>query len=550
MRYLFLFIAFITTTFTTGQIIDSLEREIAISIPNSKEHIDLLNELGYSLWIRNPRQSVENGKMAFSLSSEMSYLPGMARARRVEGVAHWALGQPKLALEKLTEAKELYANLHDTEGIANCTLNIGMVYADIGDLDSAIELYRKAITDFETLNLQVRVATTFTKLGMVYMQRQQYADAMNYFTNALKIHTVHDFTYGVSEAHSRLGELYLLQGDLGQADYHIRQSIINGRMVDDEDGLINNLIQMGKLQRLQGDLGLSEMHLKSALRRAREKHQNNYKLAAYQELKELKVRQGRLDSALLYSDSYIFLRDSVYSLDKSKQIAALEFKNEIKEKNLELDHLSDKNRSSRITQWILIAGIWIIGLLSFFLIKSLRIRNKNQKTLLSTQEKNSQTAIENQKLKQAELQQELDFKNKELTSYALNFVQKNELLESLEEKIKTLNASGSSSIPAYQLSELEKIIKLHRSTEKDWEDFKFHFDQVHTNFTQKLKTKFPSLSGNDLKVAILTRLNLSIKETAAILGISPESAKTARYRLRKKLDLFPEVDLFNFLFAL
>lgn len=45
-------------------------------------------------------------------------------------------------------------------------------------------------------------------------------------------------------------------------------------------------------------------------------------------------------------------------------------------------------------------------------------------------------------------------------------------------------------------------------------------------------------------------MNLSIKEMAAILAISPDSVKTARYRLRKKLQLQTEDNLHAFIMTL
>src|SRR5690606_5231577 len=148
--------------------------------------------------------------------------------------------------------------------------------------------------------------------------------------------------------------------------------------------------------------------------------------------------------------------------------------------------------------------------------------------------------------KQVELEHELHFKNKELAAYALNFVQKNGLLERLYSQLREIRGATPKD-QARALNQTERTLRQHRSLEKDWEDFKGYFDQVHGRLLANLKEKFPQLSGNDLKVAALARLNLNIKETSNILGISPESAKTARYRLRKKLDMGPEDDLFSFL---
>ncbi len=50
-----------------------------------------------------------------------------------------------------------------------------------------------------------------------------------------------------------------------------------------------------------------------------------------------------------------------------------------------------------------------------------------------------------------------------------------------------------------------------------------------------------------MKLCALIKLQLNLKESAAVLGISPESVKTARYRLRKKLDIDSQISLHQFM---
>jgi len=45
----------------------------------------------------------------------------------------------------------------------------------------------------------------------------------------------------------------------------------------------------------------------------------------------------------------------------------------------------------------------------------------------------------------------------------------------------------------------------------------------------------------------LIKLNMNSKEMASVLNISPNSIKSARYRLKKKLELSPEADLEGFI---
>jgi len=526
--------------------LDSLRTLLVEEGLSQHARVDILNELGYENWIVDTEKSLEYGKQALLLAEDSGYGLGSAKAKRIIGVAHWAQGDPKKALENLGGAISAYEKLGDDTGLANCYLNTGMVYADIQYHDKAQDLYEKAITKFTTLGLKDRIATTYTKMADILTARNSLYDAKRFLDNALAIHRENNFSYGMGEVHNRLGRLFIMEGELEQAEYHIRESTIQAMEVGDVDGHISNLILFGRLLRLQNNLEASQIHLDLALTKADNKNLKKYKLDALRELKLLKKQQGNWEESLEYYDRYIALKDSIFNTDKSKQIAAIEFENELLEKDQQLDYLQQIKRSDTRIKWILAIAIAIIALLAIFLVRSLDLKNRKQRELLESKERLSTTAMENQRLKQLELEGELHFKNKELASYALNFVQKNELLEKLYSQLRNIRGATPKD-QASALNQIERTIRQHRSLEKDWEDFKNYFDQVHGRLLGNLKENFPGLSGNDLKVAALARLNLNIKETSNILGISPESAKTARYRLRKKLKMAQDDDLFSFL---
>ena len=77
-------------------------------------------------------------------------------------------------------------------------------------------------------------------------------------------------------------------------------------------------------------------------------------------------------------------------------------------------------------------------------------------------------------------------------------------------------------------------------TDKDWEEFRNRFEKVHGGFLQRLRLKLPDLSPAEIRFMALAKLQLNNKEMGSILGISPDSIRTIRYRLRKKLQLEEE----------
>ena len=83
--------------------------------------------------------------------------------------------------------------------------------------------------------------------------------------------------------------------------------------------------------------------------------------------------------------------------------------------------------------------------------------------------------------------------------------------------------------------------------DSDWEHFAVHFDHVHSNFLAKLKEKVPALSANDLKLCAYLKMNLASKEIAQLMSVSVRAVEVSRYRLRKKLDVSSDTNLFDYL---
>ena len=100
---------------------------------------------------------------------------------------------------------------------------------------------------------------------------------------------------------------------------------------------------------------------------------------------------------------------------------------------------------------------------------------------------------------------------------------------------------------ASKLNPLKKVVESNYQIDKEWDDFKLRFEEVHSGFFEQLKATFPELSNSDLRLCALLRLNMTMKEAAKILGISVDSVKTSRYRLRKKLNLETDDNLNDFI---
>jgi len=144
-------------------------------------------------------------------------------------------------------------------------------------------------------------------------------------------------------------------------------------------------------------------------------------------------------------------------------------------------------------------------------------------------------------LEEIRFQNDLDHKESQLSAITLQMLQKNELLTDIKSAIEHQQPQSE--------QQLIKMVNRHFEQNNNWDDFNLYFESINKNFYTRLKQLYPEISANDLKICALIKLNLSIKEMASILNISPDSVKTARYRLRKKLQLAADENLTSFILS-
>ena len=525
--------------------------------------VDILNELGFEYWIVDPAQSEDFGSQALALAEELSYVSGIAFAHRVIGVSHWSRSSYELALYALFDGLEKYRSISDLLGEANCLLNIGLVYADRRDYERALSHYFNAGKAFQELGEIDRMATNYNKIGTIFIEQQKYNDALEYLLKALEIHRSSGFQYGISESNNRLGILYYEKGEADKGLRFLFESLGISKDNDDKHTTASNLSHIGRIYFEKGDHEKAKKYLEEGIISASMVKSKTILRDIYFDLKELYLELKQFQNAMTYFDLYSQMKDSIFNEEMAIQVANLQTKHELADKNRmleigkkEIAILEQQASIDKIMRVGLIAGILILGIIAYLTISKQRLRiRRNKELLIKNQELfNSKQALteselENSRLKEKELQKELEFKNKELTSFTINFIQKNELMEELKENIREIKKISDDKVSG-KLNSLNRLVDNSLHVDRDWEDFKLYFENVHSDFFKILKDHKPDLSNYELKLCALIRLNLNMKETATILGISAESVKTARYRLRKKLALSREENLIDFIMNL
>ncbi|PRD54323.1 helix-turn-helix transcriptional regulator [Sphingobacterium gobiense] len=268
--------------------------------------------------------------------------------------------------------------------------------------------------------------------------------------------------------------------------------------------------------------------------------------SAYRDIGKAHHLLGRNDSAYHYMEKSRRYARQLYSKENSQQTSFYQVLYDLEEKE---DRITQLNNIKRISIVIATAVLVIAFLLFRFQTSKINnersIRQKNN-DLLQTQNKLIKAELANKELAEQALKKELEAKSHELSSKTLYVISKNQFLESLRKDLTTLLKEDKRDNKK-QLKRIIVQINQSFNNDKYWEDFRTAVEKVHGDFYQRLQKRSPDLKSNDLRLIALLRMNFSTEEIATLLGISIDSARVARYRLRKKLHLHKNENLTTFL---
>ncbi len=224
-------------------------------------------------------------------------------------------------------------------------------------------------------------------------------------------------------------------------------------------------------------------------------------------------------------------------------------------------HLQGKNNfqieSKVLTYEFNISPPWYASMLAYFiyslisllaLFSIIRIYRRKYFGLKVENEqvvKESELAIGRLKAEKTEL--ELASKKRELVSTTLNLVKKNETITQIKDRLIEIKKEASTSPLNQKIQKLIQKLQQEEVQDEGWEQVMFHFNQLHREFFQRLKTTYPQLTPKDLKMCAYLRMNLSTKEMTSLLNVTTRGVEASRYRLRKKFGLSKEENLTEFL---
>jgi len=412
------------------------------------------------------------------------------------GIIYYQSGQLKKAQEYYILALEETLKSSDSLKTGDAYDNLGQTYSDLDDLQSAREYFNKAL-EFYNHNSPKREAAAIQNLGLTYQKEENYEKALSFYQKAAELLQEDDPNYA-GPTQTLWAANYI---GSGINKFHL--NYVKQAQSDLEKGL--------QLSLVTGQLKLSR------------------NAAAY--LSGLWEKKGQADSSLKYYKLFKTYSDSLSNEDNIRKLAfqEAEFKytQELILEKQEREKESELHQRNLIILFIAVVGLILVVVVLILLLKLSQNRTKRAE------------------LEQMNLKNELEIRNKELTTHLMFQVQNNEFILNISKKLKNLLLKATPENKPL-VKKLINEIELDSSTTQ-WEEFEVRFQQVHTDFYKNVAQQFPDLTSNELKLCAFLKLNMSTKDIAAITYQSTNSITVARWRLRQKFGIGKEESLATFL---
>ena len=404
-----------------------------------------------------------------------------------------------------------------------------------GDHYHQFEDYRKALYYLEQATAYPNQQLTkpyinLNTLGMAYQRLKEYANAEQVFRRVIEVAKKANNTAYVGIGIGNLGNTLRLSGQNQRALPYLYADLALNETTVPENSAITCLYIAKALIALD-----STAKAKTFIARSKQLRPDwvstNYPINYYEAQTLYHKKTGDYRRAAAYLDSMVLLKDSLRTVFSSKILTNAENSINAEQYLSEMRQVETEKRYAIDIRNGMLLALLIFGLAVVYAL------NQKRRTLQQEQQ------LQAERRKQAETQ--LTYAQAQLDQYIDSLKSKNDLIEQISGELvaarreSTDRNDGDAAFRPSDSAQHDRITTLLDSvilTDKDWLRFRQLFEQAHPHFFEKLHQAQPDLTPAEVRLLTLLKLDIPTKEMGFMLGVSAESVRKSRYRLRKKLD--------------
>ena len=360
---------------------DSLHAVINSGV-SYREQINASLKLLENFQLKNFDSTLIEGKRALGIARKNTDSVSVAEIMRHVGVASYFKGNYDVAAVNFQSAIAILEKANQPAKLAPVYNELAKLYRKTRNLDRALQNYNKADALYRQLKDSTGIAMILNESGVVFEYREDFAEAINRYTASLEIAEKKGDSLSVSYSLSNIAGVYVIQKKYDVAEKNLLRALSIREMLKDSFAIALTYSDLGVAMNGKGDFPKAIGYLEKSNQMAEKLKYPELQSNNYNELSAIAQKQGDFQHAFSYFLKRSALRDSLYALEKTKQIEEMNAKYETAQREQEIQHQKNKIR----VQKLLMAGISGLVILTSLLLVSWYRRNKlRQETAMKTE---------------------------------------------------------------------------------------------------------------------------------------------------------------------
>lgn len=445
------------------------------------------------------------------------------------------------ALQHFTKAYQIATEHLDERRVLSIRNNIAGLYMMNHEQNKALAEYTKIYADIKGSTDSVFTGGCALNIATLLTDKHQYAQARPYMEQAelllgryaenraalVTLRT--DYLLGTGNTEGA----YRLVAD-AQTKYPALQHNADILYLRARTALMRALADEAVAQ---GRLALAQPGIDLSMKRA-----------IFELLSQAYSMQQCYEQALACKDSVVAVSDALSNLTGQKLYEARQIQFDIWQKQQEIDNYKKRHA---LEMALLVVVLIASGALVWALV--VKTKNARQQRKLAhmeleheqVQREALQQKLANEQAEQEQSRRTIEQRSRELMSKAMQAANRN---DSLRELLHTLETdSGLDLDKRPELKRTLAALRHQLDSTVEWKDFTTYFEQTNGQFLQQLKHLHPTLTANELRYLSLVYINLSSKEIALLLNITPEYCKKKKQQVARKMGLTDPRTLYAYL---
>ena len=532
--FLFTGIALFAETRKNPPAIDSLLNNLRHAGTDSAKAM-ILNELAKTVSLSDYKPAMEYADRAVEMAEKSGSRKVLQLSFERAGDIYMKGGLFDVAARYYTRNLQLVRSIGKKEDLLTAYIGMGAIYLSAREYEKAMLWFTDAGKLAEEMKREhgdtifpLPMVSVFNNLSIIEREKGRYVKALEY----------NDFSIDLCRKYAKrrtLARLLSVRGDvlIGMKQYNLAlqaltESFELTRTIGDSIQMALTLNNLGRTFKEQGNYREAIPVFTKALHAATKTNDLMTIANASSSLYEIYKKTGPADSALMYLTRYQEDEKRVKTAEASKELLRQELMAQFKAR--EEEEQTVQHHKELLSRILIAVAVIILLLFVFYLIK---IRSGYKK--VSLEKVNLELHARKTELDRQLLQAKVDAQDKQLALKVMKEMKNNEIITEAVEKLMIAREKPAREQP----HEIRKVIHhLEKSREdKVWDEFDLRFEQINSDFYQKLREIDPGLTPNERRLCAFIRQDMTTKEISAITGQTANSIDVARTRMRKKLNL-------------